>query len=357
MSALFSPFTLRGTTFRNRAWVSPMCQYSSTDGHPSDWHLVHLGSLARGGAGLVVQEATAVTPEGRISPWDAGIWTDAQAAGYARIVDFVRGQGAVPGIQLAHAGRKGSTQRPWDGHGYVEAADGGYGTVAPSPIAFGDWPPPKELSTDDIAGLVEAFAAAARRALAAGFEVAEVHGAHGYLIHEFLSPLSNQRADGYGGDLAGRSRFLLEVVRAVRGVWPDDRPLFVRLSATDWVHGGWDVEQTVEVARGLASEGVDLVDVSSGGLSPDQQITLGPGYQVPFARRVREGSGLPVAAVGLITSPQQAEQVLAEGSADAVVMARELLRNPHWPLLAAVELGEGPDLWPDQYLRAVPRKS
>ena len=357
MSALFSPFTLRGTTFRNRAWVSPMCQYSSTDGHPSDWHLVHLGSLARGGAGLVVQEATAVTPEGRISPWDAGIWNDAQAEDYARIVAFVRGQGAVPGIQLAHAGRKGSTQRPWDGHDYVDPADGGYGTVAPSPVAFGDWPVPKELSADDIAGLVEAFAAAARRALAAGFEVAEIHGAHGYLIHEFLSPLANQRADEYGGDLAGRSRFLLEVVRAVRAVWPDDKPLLVRLSATDWVHDGWDVQQTVEVARSLAGEGVDLVDVSSGGLSPDQQIALRPGYQVPFARQVREGSGLPVAAVGLITSPQQAEQVLAEGSADAVVMARELLRNPHWPLLAAAELGEDTDLWPDQYLRAVPRKA
>jgi 2,4-dienoyl-CoA reductase-like NADH-dependent reductase (Old Yellow Enzyme family) len=356
MSTLFSPFTLRGTTFRNRAWVSPMCQYSSTDGHPSDWHLVHLGSLARGGAGLVVQEATAVTPEGRISPWDAGIWNDAQAEDYARIVAFVRGQGAVPGIQLAHAGRKGSTQRPWDGRGYVDPADGGYGTVAPSPVAFGDWPVPKELSADDIAGLVEAFAAAARRALVAGFEVAEIHGAHGYLIHEFLSPLANQRADEYGGDLAGRSRFLLEVVRAVRAVWPDDKPLLVRLSATDWVHDGWDVQQTVEVARSLAGEGVDLVDVSSGGLSPDQQIALGPGYQVPFARQVREGSGLPVAAVGLITTPQQAEQVLAEGSADAVVMARELLRNPHWPLLAAAELGEDTDLWPDQYLRAVPRK-
>jgi 2,4-dienoyl-CoA reductase-like NADH-dependent reductase (Old Yellow Enzyme family) len=353
MSLLFSPLTLRGTTFRNRAWVSPMCQYSSTDGHPSDWHLVHSGSLARGGAGLVVQEATAVTPEGRISPWDAGIWTDAQAEDYARTVAFVREQGAVPGIQLAHAGRKGSTQRPWDGHAYVDPADGGYGTVAPSPIAYGDWPVPKELSTEEIAALVEAFAAAARRSLAAGFEVAEVHGAHGYLIHEFLSPLSNHRADGYGGDLAGRSRFLLEVVRAVRAVWPDDQPLFVRLSATDWVEGGWDLEQTVEVSRLLAGEGVDLVDVSSGGLSPDQRITLGPGYQVPFARAVREGSGLPVAAVGLITDAQQAEQVLADGSADAVVMARELLRNPHWPLLAAHELG-AQVRWPPQYLRARP---
>ncbi len=356
MSVLFSPITLRGTTFRNRAWVSPMCQYSSTDGHPSDWHLVHLGSLARGGAGLVLQEATAVTPEGRISPWDAGIWTDAQADDYARIAAFVRGQGAVPGIQLAHAGRKGSTRRPWDGTGYVDPADGGFGTVAPSPLAYADWPVPKELSTAEIADLVDAFAAAARRALAAGFEVAEIHAAHGYLLHQFLSPLSNHRADGYGGDLDGRSRFLLEVARAVRDVWPEDRPLFVRLSATDWVEGGWDIEETVEVSRRLAAAGVDLIDVSSGGLSPEQQISVGPGYQVPFAREVREGSGLPVAAVGLLTEPRQVEQVLAEGAADAVVMARELLRNPHWPLLAAAELGEDTGLWPAQYLRAVPRR-
>ena len=355
MSVLFSPITLRGTTFRNRAWVSPMCQYSSTGGHPSDWHLVHLGSLARGGAGLVMQEATAVTSEGRISPWDAGIWTDAQGEDYARIADFVRGQGAVPGIQLAHAGRKGSTRRPWDGTGYVEPADGGYGTVAPSPLGYADWPVPKELSPDGIAALVQAFADAARRSLGAGFEVAEIHAAHGYLLHQFLSPLSNRRADAYGGDLAGRSRFLLEVVRAVRAVWPEDRPLFVRLSATDWVDGGWDVGQTVELSRQLAGEGVDLVDVSSGGLSPDQQISVRPGYQVPFARAVREGSGLPVAAVGLLTEPSQAEQVLTDGSADAVVMARELLRNPHWPLLAAAELGDDLGHWPDQYLRAVPR--
>ncbi len=369
MSHLFAPLTLRGTTFRNRAWVSPMCQYSSVDGHPTDWHLVHLGSLARGGAGLVLQEATAVTPEGRISPWDAGIWTDDQADGYARIVDFVRGQGAVPGIQLAHAGRKGSTRRPWDGTGYVEPADGGYATVAPSPLAYADLPVPKELSTGEIADLVAAFAAAAGRALAAGFEVAEVHAAHGYLLHEFLSPLSNERADAYGGDLVGRSRFLVEVVRAVRAVWPDDKPLLVRLSATDWVEGGWDLPETVEVARLLAGEGVDLVDVSSGGLSPDQQIPVRPGYQVPFARAVREGSGLPVAAVGLLTEPRQVEQVLADGSADAVVMARELLRNPHWALLAAAELDDGSidgsdtaggddlDLWPVQYRRAVPRRA
>jgi 2,4-dienoyl-CoA reductase-like NADH-dependent reductase (Old Yellow Enzyme family) len=354
MSVLFSPLTLRGTTFRNRAWVSPMCQYSSTEGRPSDWHLVHLGSLARGGAGLVVQEATAVTPEGRISPWDAGIWNDAQAEDYERIAAFVRGQGAVAGIQLAHAGRKGSARRPWDDRGWVPEVDGGYPTVAPSAVAFGTAPVPEALDEAGIAAVVSAFGAAAGRSLAAGFDLVEIHAAHGYLLHEFLSPLSNLRTDRYGGDLTGRSRLLLEVVRAVRGVWPEDRPVLVRLSATDWVPGGWDVEQTVEVARLLAAEGVDLVDVSSGGLSPDQQIDLGPGYQVPFARAVRERAGLPVAAVGLITGVAQAESVLADGSADAVVMAREMLRNPHWPLLAAVELGADLDLWPPQYRRAIP---
>jgi len=351
MSRLFSPLTLRGTTFRNRAWVSPMCQYSSQDGRPGDWHLVHLGSFARGGAGLVFQEATAVTADGRISPADAGIWTGQQADDYARITAFVRDQGAVPGIQLAHAGRKASTQRPWDGHGYVGPADGGWQTVAPSPLAFGDWPQPKELSTEEIASVVQAFADAARRSLAAGFEVAEIHAAHGYLAHQFLSPLSNERADGYGGDLTGRTRFLREVVTAVRAVWPEDRPLFVRLSATDWVEGGWSVQDTVATARLLVPLGVDLVDVSSGGLSPAQRITDGPGYQVPFARAVRDGAGLPVAAVGMITDPAQAEQVVTDGDADAVLMARELLRDPHWPLRAAHELG-GEVRWPEQYLRA-----
>lgn len=284
MSRLFEPLTLRGVTVRNRAWVSPMCQYSSVDGHPTDWHLVHLGSFARGGAGLVMAEATAVTPEGRISPWDAGIWTDEQAADYERITAFIAGQGAVPAIQLAHAGRKASTQRPWDGNGYVEPADEGWQTVAPSPIAYGEWPAPKELSIAEIAELVGAFAAAARRADAAGFEVAEVHGAHGYLIHEFLSPLTNERADEYGADLGGRSRFLREVVSAVREVWPERKPLFVRLSATDWADGGWSLEETVAVSGMLRDAGVDLIDVSSGGNVPHQQIVVGPGYQVPFAR-------------------------------------------------------------------------
>jgi 2,4-dienoyl-CoA reductase-like NADH-dependent reductase (Old Yellow Enzyme family) len=351
MSLLFQPLTIRGTTFRNRAWVAPMCQYSSVDGAPTDWHLVHLGSFARGGAGLVMQEATAVTPEARISPDDAGIWTDEQADAYARITAFVAGQGAVPGIQLAHAGRKASTARPWDGRGYVDPADGGWQTVAPSPVAFGEWPVPKELSTLEISALVRSFGVAARRSLDAGFEVAEIHAAHGYLIHEFLSPLSNLRADEYGGGLDGRSRFLYEVVDAVRAVWPEDKPLFVRFSATDWAAGGWSVEETVELSRELMGRGVDLIDVSSGGLVPHQSITAGPGYQVPFARAVREGSGQRVAAVGMITEPAQAEQVLVEGSADAVMLARELLRDPHWPLRAAHVLHADVD-WPPQYLRA-----
>ena len=351
VSHLFTPLTLRGTSFRNRAWAAPMCQYSSIDGFPTDWHLVHLGSLARGGAGLVMTEATAVTPEGRISPADAGIWNDEQAAAYERITDFVRSQGAVPGIQLAHAGRKASTQKPWEGNGYVESEDGGWQTVAPSPLPFGSWPVPKELSVAEIRGLVAAFAAAAERASSAGFEVVEVHAAHGYLLHEFLSPLSNTRADEYGGDLTGRSRFLFEVVDAVRAAWPDDRPVSVRFSATDWAEGGWTVEETVEVARRLASHGVDVYDVSSGGLTPDQRIVVGPGYQAPFARAVREGSGVPTVAVGLITEPAQAEELLADGSADAIMLARELLRDPHWPLRAAHELGDG-GAWPFQYLRA-----
>jgi 2,4-dienoyl-CoA reductase-like NADH-dependent reductase (Old Yellow Enzyme family) len=345
--------TLRGTTFRNRIWTSPMCQYSSIDGRPSDWHLVHLGSFARGGSGLVFTEATAVTPEGRISPVDAGIWNDAQTADYERITAFIRGQGAVPGIQLAHAGRKASTVPPFEGNGSVPIADGGWETVAPSPVAFGSYARPRELTLDDIAALVDDWAAATRRALAAGFDVVEIHGAHGYLLHEFLSPLSNHRTDRYGGDLAGRARLLFETVDAVRATWPDDRPLFVRLSATDWVEGGLDVNDVATVARQLRDRGVDLIDVSSGGNSPEQRITLGPGYQVPFARTVREISGLPVGAVGLITEPQQAEKILEEESADAVFLARALLRDPSWAQRAAYELG-GDVYWPKQYERAKP---
>ncbi|HEX4788960.1 MAG TPA: NADH:flavin oxidoreductase/NADH oxidase [Actinospica sp.] len=353
MSRLFSPLTLRDVTFSNRAWVSPMCQYSSVDGRPADWHLVHLGALARGGAGLVMTEATAVLPEGRISPEDAGIWTDEQAADYARITAFIRGQGAVPGIQLAHAGRKASTYAPWRGQGSVPQDEGGWPTVAPSAVAFGRYAVPAELAESELPALVEAWAAAARRAVTAGFEVIELHAAHGYLLHEFLSPVSNLRTDGYGGDLAGRARLLLEIVDAVRAAAPDGVVLFVRLSATDWVPGGLAVEDVAEVASWLARRGVDLIDVSSGGNHPDQRIELGPGYQVPFARAVRERSGLPVAAVGQITEPGQAEKILDEESADAVLLARALLRDPNWPQRAALELGD--ELaWPAQYERARP---
>lgn len=354
MSILFSPLTLRGMTARNRVWVSPMCQYSSHEGRPGDWHLVHLGALARGGAGLVMQEATAVVPEGRISPQDAGIWNDDQAADYERINAFVRAQGAVPAIQLAHAGRKASTYAPFRGRGSVPADQGGWRTVAPSAAAFGRYDVPAELAAKDIPGLVQSWADAARRAVAAGFGALEVHAAHGYLLHEFLSPLSNLRTDGYGGDLRGRSRLLFEVVDAVREAIGDAMPLLVRVSATDWVPGGLEPAEVAEVATGLKDHGVDLIDVSSGGNHPDQEITVGPGYQVPFARTVRTASGLPTAAVGLITEAKQAEQIIAEGNADAVLLGRAVLREPSWPQRAALELGA--DLaWPPQYERARPR--
>jgi 2,4-dienoyl-CoA reductase-like NADH-dependent reductase (Old Yellow Enzyme family) len=348
MSRLFAPLTLRGVTFPNRAWAAPMCQYSSVDGHPTDWHLVHLGGIARGGAGAVLTEATAVHPDGRISPQDAGIWTDGHAADYARITAFIRGQGSVPGIQLAHAGRKASTFAPWRGRGSVPAAEGGWPTVAPSALAFDGYATPAALSTDEIQTLVADWAEAAARAVAAGFEVIELHAAHGYLLHEFLSPLSNERTDAYGGDLAGRSRLLLDVVDTVRATIPDRLPLLVRVSATDWVDGGLTVGEVAEVAAALAGHGVDLIDVSSGGNSTRQQIDAFPGYQVPLARTVRERSGLPVSAVGLITEPAQAEKVLAEESADVILLGRALLREPTWPQRAALELGD--DLaWPPQY--------
>lgn len=351
MSLLFSELSLRGTTVRNRVWVSPMCQYSSVDGHPTDWHLVHLGGLARGGAGLVMSEATAVSPEGRISPADAGIWSDSQAQGYEPIARFVRDQGAVPGIQLAHAGRKASTSVPWQGRGYVAPTDGGWPTVGPSALGFDDWPAPHALGTAEVADVVADFADAARRASSAGFQVVEVHAAHGYLLHEFLSPLSNRRTDQYGGSFDNRVRLLLEVAAAVRVAWPEHQPVFVRLSATDWVDGGWALPDTIETSRRLAAAGVDLVDVSSGGLDAGQQIPAAPGFQVPFARAVREQVGVATCAVGLITEPRQAEQVLADGSADAVMLGRAMLRNPHWPLQAAAELHAAAE-WPAQYERA-----
>jgi 2,4-dienoyl-CoA reductase-like NADH-dependent reductase (Old Yellow Enzyme family) len=354
MSRLFSPLTLRGTTFRNRVFVSPMCQYSSREGFPSEWHLVHLGSRAIGGAGLVLTEATAVVPEGRISPDDAGLWSDAHAAAYAPIARFVREQGAIPGIQLAHAGRKASTAAPWRGGKPVAAADGGWRPVAPSPLPFtAGYPEPRELAADEIAGLVVAFVTAARRAREAGFEVVELHMAHGYLLHEFLSPLTNRRSDRYGGSLEGRMRLPLEVARAVREEWPRDRPLFVRISATDWVEGGWDIEQSVALAGALREAGCDLVDCSSGGLVPGVRVPVTPGYQVPFATAIRERTGVPTGAVGLITEPAQAEAIVAGGQADVVLLARELLRDPYWPLRAARALGVRVD-WPVQYERARP---
>ncbi len=348
MSQLFAPLTLRGVTFRNRVWAAPMCQYSSVDGHPTDWHLVHLGGMARGGAGAVIAEATAVRPDGRISPQDAGIWSDEQAADYARITAFVRGQGAVPAIQLAHAGRKASTYAPWRGRGSVPHAEGGWPAVAPSAVPYEGLATPAELSADDIRALVRDWGAAARRAVTAGFELVELHAAHGYLIHEFLSPLSNRRTDAYGGDLGNRSRLLVDVVDTVRAALPDRVPLAVRLSATDWVDGGLTVDEVADVAAVLATHGVDLIDVSSGGNSAAQQITPAPGYQVPFARAVRERSGLPVAAVGLITEPDQAEKILLEESADVVLLGRALLREPTWPQRAAFELGDDV-VWPPQY--------
>jgi 2,4-dienoyl-CoA reductase-like NADH-dependent reductase (Old Yellow Enzyme family) len=352
MSArLFQPLTLRGTTFPNRAWVSPMCQYSSTDGLANDWHRVHLGGLAIGRPGLVLSEATAVTPEGRISPEDLGLWSDAHAEALAPVVDFVHGQGVPFGFQLAHAGRKASTYTPWLGEGSVPVDAGGWETLAPSAAAFGGYAVPRAMTEDDLVRTRDAFAAAARRALGLGVDTVELHFAHGYLVHEFLSPLSNRRDDRYGGSLENRMRYPLEVIDAVRAVWPEDRPLLMRISATDWVDGGWDVESSVTFAREAAARGVDLVDVSSAGNDPRQAVEAGPGYQVPFAARVRTGAGVPTGAVGLITEPKQAEEIVAEGSADVVLLARAFLREPHWVLRAAHELGVDVD-WPRQYLRA-----
>jgi 2,4-dienoyl-CoA reductase-like NADH-dependent reductase (Old Yellow Enzyme family) len=350
--ALFEPLALRGVVMKNRIVVSPMCQYSSREGFANDWHLVHLGTRAVGGAALVMTEATAVTPEGRISPADLGIWNDAHVEGLGRCTRFIREQGAAAGIQLAHAGRKASTAPPWDGGGLVTVDEGGWWPVAPSPVPFrpGD-PAPLALGPAGIAATIEAFAAAAERALAAGFQVIELHAAHGYLLHEFLSPLSNQRDDEYGGGFDNRIRLVLEVTRAVRAVWPADSPLFVRISATDWAEGGWDLEQSVELCRRLVPLGVDLVDCSSGGLVPGVRIPSGPGYQVGFAERIRREAGVLTGAVGLITSPAQADAIVAEERADVVLLARQLLRDPYWPLRAAKALGV-PASWPVQYLRA-----
>lgn len=340
MAHLFDPLTLRGTTFRNRVWLPPMCQYSAADGVPNDWHLVHLGARAAGGFGLVIAEATAVVPEGRITPQDVGLWNDAQADAWARITDVVHGRGARVGVQLQHAGRKASTYRPFHegGDGSVPVAHGGWPTVAPSAVAFPGLREPVALSDDEVAAIPAAFAAAAARALVAGFDTVELHAAHGYLLHQFLSPLSNLRTDRWGGSPENRARLLVETTDAVRAVWPDDRPLLVRLSATDWTEGGLTVDDVAAVAEVLRDHGVDLIDVSTGGNLP-VPVPVAPGYQVTHARRVREVSGLPVAAVGVITTGAQAEQILAEGSADAVLVGRAALADPFWPLRAAHELG------------------
>lgn len=354
MPHLFDPFTIRDLTIPNRIVVSPMCQYSSTDGLANDWHFVHLGSRAVGGAGLVMTEANAVTPQGRISPDDLGIWHDAHIGPLARVVRFVKREGSVIGTQLAHAGRKGSTHRPHGGRGEVPPGDGGWETVGPSALRFAEnYPMPRAMTEVDIAEVIDAFRLAAERALHAGFDVIEIHAAHGYLIHEFLSPLSNRRTDEYGGSFDNRIRLLLDVVEAVRTVWPERSPLFVRLSCTDWMPDGWDIEHSVEIARRLSGRGVDLIDCSSGGNVMNAQIPLTPGYQVPFAERIRREAEVATGAVGLITSSAQASQIVETGQADCVLLAREMLRDPYWPLRAARELGHQV-AWPEQYLRAAP---
>jgi 2,4-dienoyl-CoA reductase-like NADH-dependent reductase (Old Yellow Enzyme family) len=351
-SRLFSPLALRGVELRNRIAVSPMCQYSSTDGFATDWHFVHLGSRAVGGAALVISEATAVTADGRISPHDLGIWSDDHVEGLARCVAFIEAQGAVSGIQLAHAGRKASVARPWEGGRAIPPSGGGWQTVAPSAIPMRPADPmPRALATDELPSIVEAFAAAARRSVAAGFRVIELHAAHGYLLHQFLSPLSNRRDDDYGGSFENRCRLTVETVRAVRRVIPPTMPLLVRISATDWAEGGWDEPQSVALARLLTPLGADLFDCSSGGLVAGVPIPLGPGYQVGFAELLRREASVCTGAVGLITEPEHAEAIVAEGKADLVLLARQLLRDPYWPLRAAKRLGADVQ-WPPQYERA-----
>ena len=352
MSKLFTPLQMRSLNLRNRIFVSPMCQYSCADGLPNDWHMVHLGSRAVGGAAMVIAEATAVAPEGRISPRDTGLWNDAQAEAFAPIAAFIAAQGAVPAIQIGHAGRKASVEPPWQGGGAATADAGGWQPVAPSALPFGpDSPPPRELSLDELEQLAAYFEASARRALKAGFQVVELHMAHGYLLHQFLSPLSNRRDDAFGGSLENRMRLPLEVARRVRAVWPEELPVLVRLSVTDWVDGGWALPQSLELCRQLKALGVDLVDCSTGGLVPDAVIPAAPGFQTPFAAEIRPEIGIPTGAVGLITAAVQAEQIIATGSADVVLLARELLRDPYWPIHAAAELKVDYP-WPVQYERA-----
>jgi len=352
MPQLFTPLTIRSITLKNRIVVSPMCQYSSQDGFANDWHFVHLGSRAVGGAALVFTEATAVAPEGRISPHDLGIWKDEHIEQLKKITHFIEQQGSVPGMQLAHAGRKASVTEPWNGDRFLPVAEGGWNIVAPSAIAFSaDKGTPVELTIEAIEKIVTDFKAAAVRVLAAGFKVIEIHGAHGYLVNEFLSPLSNKRTDKYGGSFENRARFLLEVIAAIRSVWPEDYPLFLRISASDWADGGWTVADSVRLAELVKDKGVDLMDCSSGGIAHDAKIPARPNYQVPFAEAVRK-TGMLTGAVGIIVTPQQAEDIIANGQADVVLMARELLRDPYFPLRAAGALNDDKMKWPVQYERA-----
>ncbi len=357
MSHLFEPLTLRSVTLHNRIGIPPMCQYSAVDGVATDWHFVHYGSRAVGGAALMIFEATAVLAEGRISPGDLGLWHDGQIAALERIARFVSAHGGVPALQLAHAGRKASVGLGWEAQRTLSVDEGGWPTLAPSPIAFGDgYLTPQELDPAGILRIVEHFAASTRRAAEAGFKTVEIHAAHGYLLHQFLSPLSNRRTDAYGGSFDNRTRLVREVVAAVRAEWPESLPLLIRLSATDWVDGGWSVDETVALCRLLKAMGVDLVDVSSGGLVPTAKIPAGPGFQSGFAARVRAEAGIPTAAVGLITAPAQADHIVRSGQADLVLVGREVLRNPSWPLAAAQALGVTAT-WPVQYLRAAPSGS
>ena len=353
-TGLFTPLTIRGVNFRNRIAVSPMCEYSSQDGFANDWHLVHLGSRAVGGAALVLTEAASVEARGRISPGDLGIWKDEHIDKLAQIAAFIKKQGAIPGIQIAHAGRKASCRVPWEGSAAIPAADGGWQTVAPSALPFRNTDPvPKELSAAEIREVVEKFGAASRRALVAGFEVIEIHAAHGYLLHEFYSPLSNRRTDEYGGSFENRIRLTVEVTKTVRAILSDKGPLFVRISSTDWKENGWTLDDSVKLAQQLRGIGVDLIDCSSGGVVPDAKINVGPAYQAPFAERIRKEAGILTGAVGLITDPDQANRIIRSGQADIVLLARQMLRDPYWPLHAAQVL-KAPLDPPVQYLRAFP---
>jgi 2,4-dienoyl-CoA reductase-like NADH-dependent reductase (Old Yellow Enzyme family) len=352
MSKLFAPLKIRDVEFRNRVFVSPMCQYSSDEGMPTDWHMVHLGSRAVGGAGAIIVEATGVSPEGRISAWDSGLWSGQQARAFMRINRFIKDQGAVPGVQLAHAGRKASTYQPWAGGGNLPASAGGWKPMGPSAISFDEKSAvPHAMTEMDIEAVVSQFIASTKLSADAGFELIELHMAHGYLMHEFLSPLANHRTDQYGGSLENRMRLPLRIATAVREVWPKGLPLFVRLSVSDWVEGGWDLPQSIILSKKLKEIGIDLVDCSSGGQVPHAKIPLGPGYQVPFAEAIRRDVGIATGAVGMITEAHQAEEIIAKGKADVVLLARELLRDPYWPLHAAKVLGAEIS-WPRQYVRA-----